>query len=93
MINIEDNKIVNADGSTRSRRSRRKQSRRADDEKCQRAEVELLRLQRAEVSQRVRIGLLTLALAVITALTTVLPLLVQQYAQQNLPQAITGPRN
>ncbi len=92
-IEIDDDKIVVGGTSIRDRSSRRKQLRRDDDATKQRAEIELLRLQRAEISQRVWIALLTFALAIITALTTVMPLLVQQYAQQTVPPVATGPRN
>ncbi len=92
-MKIEHDEIVNSDCNAGNTRSRRKRPRRADDATEQRAEIELLRLQRAEISQRVWIALLMMALAIITALTTVVPVLVQQYAQQNAASVTTGPQN
>ncbi len=82
MIKIEndDNASNDADGGDTG--DRREQRRRSEDAAAQCAEIELLRLQRAEISNRVWIALLTLALAIITALTSIAPLLLQQYAAQ-----------
>ncbi len=82
MIEIENHDETPDAANGRDDRDRREQLRRVDDAAAQCAEIELLRLQRAEISNRVWIALLTLALAIITALTSIAPLLLQQYAAQ-----------
>jgi hypothetical protein len=55
---------------------------RSDEAKQQLAEIELLRLQRAEISNRVWIALLTFALAILTAFTAAVPIIVQDFTAQ-----------
>ncbi len=93
MIDIANDENVSAERSSGNRRSRRKFLRRDDDATKQRAANELLRLEREGTANRLWVALLTFALAVITALTQIVPLVVQQYVQTAVPTVTTGTKN